>query len=525
MKQLIHTADSHLIVGFGDRAFVVPRAAAAATSTDVVTGVVSPDHAAATAAAALFELVDPENNDEQGAAPAVVYSEENGEIKPREIQAVAVAVAVDNNNGEGGSLWCAVARYNKRLAVYHVPIATSSSSSSAPIQIQPKLIHKTTKRASCLSFADVENALQVVIAGDLAGDAVAFSLQTAGAVETPTPPTPKGTIAETKEEKEQEQETTSKDDPDPSNTDTNTTVAEVETNRHQRLLLGHTASMLTGVKVTTDNGVGRILTSDRDEKIRVSLFPDTHVVDSFLLGHEAFVSSLDVTHRDGLTRCATSSGDGTIRLWDYAKCQELAVTSVADGEDCDEGQEDEDDRVPSRVAIHPDGASVAVIYDKCVDLDIYSETHDNVDGDAPGELLRSSRTPCAAQPLGLTMLDAQTIVVVTSEPTYIQAFRVEKNGSVQVTDLAFCQALRDVAVQDSVDMPATILEKDKQGNVKMQKLSEQRSSVEDKPWNNKGRIDIARERTKRAKRRKREAQEEKTKAALSEPEALPVPPS
>jgi tRNA (guanine-N(7)-)-methyltransferase subunit TRM82 len=487
MKQLIHTVNSHLIVGFGDRAFVVPNA----TSADVCRR-----H--------LFELVDPENNDEQ--ADKVVYSEENGEIKPREIQAVAVAVD-QTEEGEARSLWCAVARYNKSLALYHVPIATSVSSSSAPpIQIQPKLIHKTTKRASCLTFSDIDNALKVVIAGDLAGDAVAFSLEHAGAVETPTPPTPKGTIAEKKEE-------TSKEE-----------TAEVETNRHKRLLLGHTASMLTGVQVTTDNGVGRILTSDRDEKIRVSLFPDTHVVDSFLLGHEAFVSSLDVTHKDGLTRCATSSGDGTIRLWDYAKCQELAVTSVADGEDCAEGQEDEDDRVPSRVAIHPDGASVAVIYDKCVDLDIYSETTDNVDGDAPGELLRSSRTACAAQPLGLTMLDAQTILVVTNAPTYIQVFRIEK-GSVQASDLKFCKALREVAVKDSVDMPATILEKDKQGNVKMQKLSEQRSSVEDKPWNNKGRIDIARERTKRAKRRKREAQEEKTKAALLEPEALPVPPS
>jgi tRNA (guanine-N(7)-)-methyltransferase subunit TRM82 len=486
MKQLIHTVDSHLIVGFGDRAFVVP------TSRN---------------GCHLFELVDPENNDDE----KIVYSEENGEIKPREIQ--AVALVVDNSTeADSATLWCAVARYNKSLMLYHVPIATSESPSSTPIQIHPELIHKTTKRASCLTFADVENALKVVIAGDLAGDAVAFSLQHAGAVETPTPPTPKGTIAEKEKEKE-----SSKDD--------QTNTAEVETNRHKRLLLGHTASMLTGVQVTTDNGVGRILTSDRDEKIRVSLFPDTHVVDSFLLGHEAFVSSLDVVHKDGLTRCATSSGDGTIRLWDYAKCQELAVASVADGEDCDEGREDEDDRVPSRVAIHPDGSSVAVIYDACVDLDIYKETHDNVDGDTPGELLRSSRTACAAQPLGLVMLDAHTIVVVTKEPSYIQAFRVDKDGTLQKSDLASCQALRDVAVKDSVDMPATILEKDKQGNVKMQKIMEQRSSVEDKPWNNRGRIDIARERTKRAKRRKREKAEEQTKAALSAPEAVPVPPS
>lgn len=502
MKQLIHTADSHLIVGFGDRAFVVPQ-----SNTD---------------ACRIFELVDPEHNDGEQ-APAVVYSEENGEIKPREIQ--AVAVAVDTTGGEeGGSLWCAVARYNKSLALYHVPI-TASSSSSTPIQIQPKLIHKTTKRASCLTFSNVENALQVVIAGDLAGDAVAFSLQNAGAFEAPTPATPKGTIApDARTEKE-----SSKDDQ---------TTAEVETNRYKRLLLGHTASMLTGVQVTVDHGIGRILTCDRDEKIRVSLFPDTHVVESFLLGHEAFVSSLDVTHKDGLTRCASSSGDGTIRLWDYAKGQELAVTSVADGDgdgdadDSDERQEEEgeDGRVPSRVAIHPDGASVAVIYDECVDLDIYSDTNDNGDGgqddmNTPGELRRSSRTACAAQPLGLAMLDAQTIVVVTKDPTYIQAFRVEKDGILQVTDLAFCQALRDFAVQDSVDMPATILEKDKQGNVKMQKLSEQRSSVEDKPWNNKGRIDIARERTKRSKRRKREKQEESTKATLLAPEGLPVPPS
>jgi tRNA (guanine-N(7)-)-methyltransferase subunit TRM82 len=513
MKQLIHTADSHLIVGFGDKAFVVPRLKnAKVNSTTGMTDV-----------GRIFELVEPDWNDEQ---PAVVYSEENGEIKPREIQAVAISVDSRALKGAEG-LWCAVARYNKSLVLYHVPIVAGSSTSwtaTVPFPILPRLIHKTTKRASCLSFCDIEDALKVVIAGDLAGDAVAFSLQHAGVVETPTTASATTTTSTEKE--------TSKEDQ---------TTAEVETNRHKRLLLGHTASMLTGVQVTTDNGIGRILTSDRDEKIRVSLFPDTHVVESFLLGHQAFVSSLDVTLKNGLTRCATSSGDGTIRLWDYAKCQELAVTSVADDNDndndSDEDQEEEEGegRIPSRVAIHPDGASVAVIYDDCVDLDIYNETTDKGDGgqddmdgtdNKPGELLRSSRTACADQPLGLAMLDAQTIVVLTKEPTYIQAFRIEKDkDSLQESDLAYCKILRDIAAINSVDMPATILEKDKQGNVKMQKLSEQRSSVEDKPWNNKGRIDIARERTKRAKRRKREKQEQKTKEILQVSETVPVPPS
>lgn len=479
MKQLIHSEGSHLIVGLGERAFVVPRSSNANANTDNVR---------------LFELeLDLEKHEQSG----TITGEDGSTIlRPREIQAVALSVDTvasgDGKEEDGEWLWCAVARYNKTLALYHVhvPLAASASSSSSeapsgPIRIQPKLIHKTTKRASCLTFCNVENDLvKVVIAGDLAGDAVAFSLehQATTAATTATPAT---------ETKETETET--------GKAETTTDVAEAESNRHKRLLLGHTASMLTGVQVTTDDGIRRILTSDRDEKIRVSLFPDTHIVESFLLGHEAFVSSLDVTAKDGLTRCATSSGDGTIRLWDYAKCEAVAVTSVPDG---DSGTEQS--RVPSRVAIHPDGTSVAVIYDECVDLDIYSETD--------GELRRSSRTACSAQPLGLTMLDGQTVVVVTKDPTYIQAFTIEKDSlNVSVSDLAVLSALRDVAVKDSVDMPATILEKDKSGKAKMQKLTENRASSEEKPWNKAIRKDMAREANKRSKQRKRQKREDEAK--------------
>ncbi|XP_043854912.1 tRNA (guanine-N(7)-)-methyltransferase non-catalytic subunit WDR4 isoform X1 [Dromiciops gliroides] len=86
-----------------------------------------------------------------------------------------------------------------------------------------------------------------------------------------------------------------------------------------KLELGH-LSMLLDVAMSPDDRY--ILTADRDEKIRVSLFAAPHNIESFCLGHTEFVSRIFVVpnHPDLLL---STSGDCTLRLWEYKIGKEL----------------------------------------------------------------------------------------------------------------------------------------------------------------------------------------------------------
>lgn len=74
-----------------------------------------------------------------------------------------------------------------------------------------------------------------------------------------------------------------------------------------RLLLGH-VSMVTCAVGTQ----GFIITGDRDEKIRVSKYPQTHEIHTFLLGHKSFISKLALD--DVLV---SGGGDDFLLVWDY----------------------------------------------------------------------------------------------------------------------------------------------------------------------------------------------------------------
>lgn len=84
----------------------------------------------------------------------------------------------------------------------------------------------------------------------------------------------------------------------------------------QHLLLGH-LSMLTDMKIS-DCGK-YIITCDRDEKIRVSCYPNSYNIVSYCLGHTEFVTSIEL-YDDLLI---SASGDGTVRLWNFHIGEEL----------------------------------------------------------------------------------------------------------------------------------------------------------------------------------------------------------
>ncbi len=77
-------------------------------------------------------------------------------------------------------------------------------------------------------------------------------------------------------------------------------------------LLGHTASVGTCLDLSPD---GTCLASgDRDEKVRLSKFPCTLVINAYLTGHDNFISSVAFIQKG--TAVLTGSGDGTLALWD-----------------------------------------------------------------------------------------------------------------------------------------------------------------------------------------------------------------
>lgn len=94
---------------------------------------------------------------------------------------------------------------------------------------------------------------------------------------------------------------------------------EIQLSKTQ-LRFGHN-SMLTSAVITNDEKY--IITSDRDEKIRVTNFPNVYNVERYCLGHTQFVSHLEFlpTDKSILVSC---SGDGTLIFWDFLYGKKIA---------------------------------------------------------------------------------------------------------------------------------------------------------------------------------------------------------
>eukprot|EP01126_Amoeba_proteus_P043246 TRINITY_DN4738_c0_g1_i13.p1 TRINITY_DN4738_c0_g1~~TRINITY_DN4738_c0_g1_i13.p1 ORF type:complete len:424 (-),score=72.72 TRINITY_DN4738_c0_g1_i13:175-1335(-) len=84
-----------------------------------------------------------------------------------------------------------------------------------------------------------------------------------------------------------------------------------------KVLLGH-CSWITTLEIWDKK---YILTGEKDEKIRVSLYPDTYDIVSFCLGHKTFVTSLcllPVSETESAF-LVSGSGDGIVILWEFVE--------------------------------------------------------------------------------------------------------------------------------------------------------------------------------------------------------------
>lgn len=64
-----------------------------------------------------------------------------------------------------------------------------------------------------------------------------------------------------------------------------------------------------------------MITSDRDEKVRITNYPQTENIQSYCLGHLEYVSAIEQLPADNLL--VSVSGDKTLRVWNYLTGSQL----------------------------------------------------------------------------------------------------------------------------------------------------------------------------------------------------------
>lgn len=93
------------------------------------------------------------------------------------------------------------------------------------------------------------------------------------------------------------------------------------------LLLGH-VSMLTDIVCTTVDNRSYIVTSDRDEHVRVSRgLSQAHIIEGFCQGHEEFISRLCITKSK---RLVSGGGDAHLYVWDWLSARLLEQLPIRD---------------------------------------------------------------------------------------------------------------------------------------------------------------------------------------------------
>lgn len=489
MKQLLHCCDQVALVALNERAFLVfADSDGDAISKNIVELLPEPPSPPPPAPPAAKKKLDPSTTtdapaeapaaaDDKKSDPSATAAADDKKPDPAttttslsgENPIQAVAIEIEKVDGKDSVAWCAVSTLNKTLAIYRIDLSEADNSNITGVRSESShMVHKLKKRVGCMSFARIPeegataatdaNGKLVVLTGDLVGDAWAF----------------------------------------------NVTGSKPET----RFVMGHTASMLTGIQVKQQT----LFTSDRDEKIRVSQFPQAVIVKGFLLGHEAYVSSIDVAGVAPIC-VSCSGGDGTVRLWDYEKMIPLSIWSSNDepAEDSDGENDDDDDampKIPARVSIDNEANFVTVIHDQCNTVHILRVVRAKADSEETTSLELFQTIVCPDQAVAVTFTKDAKLLVALKHPSYSQAYALVKgdvDGLFEAIDLPGLVALQKIGAESSIIMPESALEKDKQGIPTLHKIVERRTKVpaDKHEWNDSSRIAIAKERRKRHRKKRK----------------------
>lgn len=89
-----------------------------------------------------------------------------------------------------------------------------------------------------------------------------------------------------------------------------------------KLVLGHLSIVYD---IIFPPGEKFIITSDRDEKIRVTNYPKSYEIENYCLGHKEYVSSIKLLPglEESDTKLLSLSGDESLKVWDYLSGEKL----------------------------------------------------------------------------------------------------------------------------------------------------------------------------------------------------------
>jgi hypothetical protein len=93
-------------------------------------------------------------------------------------------------------------------------------------------------------------------------------------------------------------------------------------------IVGHTASVITDMQINSDYSL--LITADRDEKIRVSKFPQTVTIETYCLGHTSVVTSVSIASIGDRKMLVSVGWDHRLILWDLLSGASIAHRQLFD---------------------------------------------------------------------------------------------------------------------------------------------------------------------------------------------------
>ncbi|KAF6214629.1 hypothetical protein GE061_009372 [Apolygus lucorum] len=200
------------------------------------------------------------------------------------------------------------------------------------------------------------------------------------------------------------------------------------------LLLGH-VSMLLKILISHDDKY--VLTCDRDEKIRVSRFPNAYNIETYCLGHEDSVTCLNFP-KSSPCMLISGSSDGTLRLWNFTTGELLHT------QDC---SLNENTLIVDLVSFQVNSTSfvVCVIMNKYSYLRVFSI---DVSDSLKCNFQEDVSIPCSSPRALLANLD-ELFVLSYDSPHFIIALKFVNNTFTLCAELN--EKLKDVARQFNDD--------------------------------------------------------------------------
>jgi len=193
--------------------------------------------------------------------------------------------------------------------------------------------------------------------------------------------------------------------------------------------IGHTGSIVTDMALSSCGHF--IVTCDRDEKVRVSQWPNTWTVQTYCLGHRDFISCCATAPEgclSGKELLLSGGGDGRVILWNLTNGAQLGIHQLScseNPEECSPGANPElvQDRkqrngFASGVALFPEANLAAVILNQSTDILLFRI------GGADQGLTPYGKLACQHQPLAIMFSSDGTLVALVCAPIFLQTWEV-----------------------------------------------------------------------------------------------------